>query len=145
MGQERDQRARMQMERERFARAVGASIPQAMPLDRFGNGITPGGNVMYRPEVDLVFHVADVKPIMDPKVPPGMVGVRLTADFQLMVPFGQPLARMIAIGGQQQMPAPSGDQPATAPPPDGEAPAVPTETPVDPPPPAGDTPLVTLE
>lgn len=145
MGQERDQRARMQMERERFARAVASGVPQAMPMDRFGNAIQPGQHALYDPEVSLVFRIADLKPILDPKMPPGMVAMRLTADFTISVPFGQPLARLIAIGGQPVQPPT--DQPADDPPMDREAAeaAIPAEAPVDPPPPAGDTPLVRLE
>lgn len=71
----------------RFRNALSAG--QAAPLDRFGFPIEVGAKVLYRPPMDLVFTVASIKPILDPRQPAGQMDVTLQVSFPLRLPANQ--------------------------------------------------------
>jgi len=52
------------------------AIP-AEPTDRFGVPIRVGDLVMYRANVDPIYEVIDVKPVLHPSAPPGSVAITL--------------------------------------------------------------------
>lgn len=112
-----DQRAneqRMAMERQNFAAALSAGARNAQPIDRVGVAIKKDMIVMYRPPQDIFFRVLDVKPVLDPRYPPGLVNVIVGVEFPITLRAGQPQPNMIVIGG----PRPDGSPTATEPPAD---------------------------
>lgn len=92
-----------------FAQAVAAGDQNAMARDRFGVTIKAGDLLLYRPNVDMVFKVADVKPVLDPRIGPGHVTIVLVVEAPITLRVGMPVSNMIVIG----MPATA---PAEAPP-----------------------------
>lgn len=111
MGRDADlKQMEMAKQRQQFAAAVAAN--QVVPRDRFGVPITAGRLVMYRPNADMVFQVADVSPVVDPRMPTGMVTVMLTIQAPITIPVGKPIINMIVIG-TQALPT---DAPAETPP-----------------------------
>lgn len=84
--QERAQKEHAQNLRN-FAVAFGRG--QARALDRFGNDIRDGDQLMVRFQVDPVVSVVSVNPVLDPKVPAGLIDVMCTVTFPLRVPAGQ--------------------------------------------------------
>ncbi len=67
-------------------------------LDRFGQPIRKGTNVLYRPEIDMVFTVLDVQPVLDPRLPTGTVQVKIRGEATLMLQGNVPLGRFITLG-----------------------------------------------
>jgi hypothetical protein len=100
-----------------FARLV--TIGQLAARDRFGKPIDKDTLVLYRPENDVIYQVTDVRPIMDPRLPPG-VKVTLKATVNLMMPVNVATPNIVTIGTV----VPSSGQPddATPPEPGPEAP-----------------------
>lgn len=87
-------------DRKKLTDTVNIGPINQMPIDRFGNVIREGSTVMFRPEVDLVYQVVGVRPVMDPRAPPGLVDVQLqVAPFVLRVPARQPQLRLTALSG----------------------------------------------
>jgi len=78
--------------------AVHIGPINTFPRDRFGVPIRPGQHVLYRPEIDVVYQVLDVKPILDPRMPTGSVQLVLTVTMPLVLGTQQPIGRLIAIG-----------------------------------------------
>lgn len=72
------------------------------PRDRFGNAIQPGDLVVYHPPVDLVFQVKDVKPVMDPRAPQGLVNVVLVVEVPVGVNVSQVTGNFIRVGRIQE-------------------------------------------
>jgi hypothetical protein len=69
----------------------------AFPKDRFGATIHPGCHVLYRPDVDVVYQVTEVKPILDPRAPQGAISVVLVGQVRLTLKAGTPWDRLIAL------------------------------------------------
>lgn len=82
----------------RIQRAIADGNPQVFPRDRFGVPIQIGTNVLFRPSFDFVYEVKDVRPVLDPNIPPGHVQVVLVSATTLTLPAGQPLMSMVCIG-----------------------------------------------
>ena len=132
-----DQQATQQAQaRQSFAAALAAGDAHAVPRDRFGVAIKAGMKVLYRPNVDMIFDVVDVRPVLDPRMPPGIATIVLQAAAPVTARVGQPLVSMIVIAtdapkdGATQDPPPSGDPvdpPSGDPVPDPPAAESPTE------------------
>lgn len=119
MGSEERRKHEQQAQaRQAFAQALSAGDPHALPRDRFGVAIRPGMKVLYRPNVDMIFDVVDVRPVLDPRLPPGVVTIVLQAAAPVSVRIGQPVINMIVIAtdapkdGAEADPAPPVGEPA---------------------------------
>jgi len=75
-----------------------AGDPQGLARDRFGVPIAKGDLVTYRPGMDLVFEVVDVKPVLDPRAPVGAVVVLLAVSVPLNTMANQPIAEILVVG-----------------------------------------------
>lgn len=79
-----------------FARRVNTgSIPV---IDRMGNQLKPEMVIIYDPEVDQIFEVVNIAPVLDPSAPQGLARVTLQATCQVVVPLGQPIQRFMFCG-----------------------------------------------
>lgn len=99
--------------------------------DRFGTPIVKGSNVLYDPEIPLVFQVVDAKPILDPRAPTGSVQIVLVCQVPLTIPGGHPIGRLLSLGvapGEVEVTDPPADPPADTPA-EGIDPALPVEPP----------------
>lgn len=101
-----------QSQQGRLAEQARAMAVTAPPIDRFGVPLTPKDLVLYRPPMDLIFRVEDVKPVVDPRAPPGMVTLVLSVVTTVHVPAGQPQINMVVVGVAEEQPA---DPPADPP------------------------------
>ena len=81
----------------------------ALPLDRFGRPIQIGAMVAYHSPVDLVFQVANTRPILDPQARPGLVEVTLSVQFPVNVMARQPFIQMIVVVPAQRLDAHESD------------------------------------
>lgn len=76
----------------------------AIARDRFGTPVQRGAAVIFKPEVDLVFQVLDTRPVLDPRLPAGLVDVTIqVAPFTLRMPANQPYPRFVALNGGHPM------------------------------------------
>ena len=82
-----------------FAQAL--STGQAAMLDRFGVQVTKDNLIMYHQPYDLVFVVEDVIPILDPRMPPGLVHVKLSCTTDLQIAVNQRSMTVIACGQRE--------------------------------------------
>jgi hypothetical protein len=101
-------------------------------LDRFGRVLIPGAQVVYRSPIDLVFTVADVAPVLDPRAQAGLHQVKLLCEVTLPAMDRLPVDLLIMVAAPRtaaEQAADNGDQRAEA------------ETP---PAPAGSAPLIVL-
>jgi hypothetical protein len=109
-------------------------------LDRFGQPISVGDIVLFTPPVPQTFAVQAVAPVLDPRMPTGLLQVVLGASLPLLVPKVQPINSLIVVRkaaevakdlaaqqqqAQQQAQAQQDESPI--------APPEPHETPDDPP------------
>ena len=78
-----------------FARGVSSGA--LAPRDRFNRPLAKHQLVLYHPEVDVVYQITDVIPVMDPRIP-GMVRLMLTAIVPLATRAGQPTAPLVIVG-----------------------------------------------
>lgn len=69
-----------------------------VPVDRFGQPLSPGDLVVYDPRSPVVYRVADIRPILDPKAPPGAMQVTLTASAFVSTAHGVPIGELLRIG-----------------------------------------------
>ncbi len=99
MGREEERKRALAMD---ASRAFGAAVRDGLvsALDRFGQPITAGTLVLYRSNVDVVFQVLDVKPVLDPRVPTGAVTLVLAVEIPLTVPVRQPIVTLVKIGAR---------------------------------------------
>ena len=74
--------------RRQFAQSVARG--QLGAMDRFGQPIEAGDQLMVRTPFDLVFTVVTVNPLLDPRAPAGLMDVVCTVTFPLRIPAGQP-------------------------------------------------------
>jgi hypothetical protein len=103
----------------------GAAVNQGTltPMDRFGAPIQDGQLLLYQEPYGLVFRVASVKPVLDPRAPSGLVQVHLTAEFTVPAQVGRPLPMFLVVGTTQPAEAPpTGEEPPAADPPGEEPP-----------------------
>lgn len=103
------------IESRRFQEAV--QMGQVGAVDRLGVAILPGQRAIYAPPHDLMFDVKDVKPVLDPKFPPGTVLITLASVCTVMVMANQPQMNMISVAGERvSRPEPADeDEPPTPP------------------------------
>ena len=111
-----------------WKRETGATIFNV--YDRFGRQIGIG-DMITLPEVgDVVWRVTDVRPILDPKAPPGLCHLQLAAVIMEGVQGGAPLANIVKVRDALEYMTPEMLEKATAEM-RGEAPK--EEPPADPP------------
>ena len=103
-----------------FAQAVAAGDARTLPRDRFGVAVQVGTKVLYRPNVDMIFDVVDVRPVLDTRVGAGVVTIVLQTTAPITCRVGQPLVSMIVVGvaGQQDGATAPADPPPADPPAD---------------------------
>jgi len=92
-----------------FTQAMAAGTAGA--IDRFGKRVEVGQYVLYHSEVDLVFEVKAIAPVVDPMLPVGLVRLSLECTVPVTLPANQ---RQIALAVCRE-PEPHAVQP---PPPD---------------------------
>lgn len=94
--------------RRQFAQAVAQGRTGA--IDRFGQRIQVGDQLMLRLDVDHVYSVTDVRPVLDPKLPPGLIDVLCTITFPLRLEAGLPYAKcnVVARRLEGELPGPEG-------------------------------------
>lgn len=85
---------------QQFLRALSAG--QVHAIDRFGLPIEAGSKVEFHGSLDLVFDVVGVAPILDPKVPPGMLNVTLTVTFPMQLRANQITPTLIRLPHLEQ-------------------------------------------
>lgn len=131
--EERRKQEQLAQARQSFAAAVSSGDPMALPRDRFAVAIKPGMKVLYRPNVDMIFDVVDVRPVLDPRLPPGVVTVVLQGAAPVSVRVGQPVVNMIVIATDAPKDGaglePTGEAPPADPPAEPSAPAEAPESP----------------
>lgn len=89
-----------------FAAAFGRG--QARAVDRFGNPIHDGDKLMLRFQVDPIVDVISVNPVLDPKLPAGLIDVMCTVTFPLRVQAGMPFQMAHIIARRQETSVPAG-------------------------------------
>lgn len=85
--------------RRQFAQAFASGSIKA--IDRIGQPIETGALVMYRPPFDLIYEVHDVKPVLDPRQPVGVVQAVLSCSVPVLLQVNTPVMAMIRVGTQQ--------------------------------------------
>jgi len=94
---DRDQAQReLSQQLQKFARDLATG--RTGLVDRFGIKITPGCYVMYRPDIDLIFEVVDVVPILDHSRPPGHLRAKLIATSDVEFVAGTRAMTMVKCG-----------------------------------------------
>jgi hypothetical protein len=86
-------------------------------LDRFGRVLVPGAQVVYRSPIDLVFTVADVAPVLDPRAQAGLHQVKLLCEVTLPAMDRLPVDLLIMVAAPRtaaDQAADNGDQRAEA-------------------------------
>ncbi len=116
-------RQRMEQSQQAQRRQLLGGIPsaQAEPRDRFGVPIRVGDLVIHRPEPDPIFEVVDVKPVMNPQMPPGMVIVTLAIQMPVYLSTLQPTGNVMVWGNVKDAAEPVAAAPSNI-----ESPAEPT-------------------
>jgi len=113
-----------QKAQQQFLQALSAG--QVHAVDRFGMPITAGAKVLHSGQIDLVFDVISVAPILDPKVPPGMLNVTVTVTFPMQVRANMINPTLIRLPHLEQVmkpqePEPAGEDAGAEKPPNNEA------------------------
>lgn len=84
--------------RQQFAQALAAGT--TAPLDRFANPIKAGSLMLWHLPHDMVWEVKDVSPVLDPRVPPGVVRLKLECILPCDVVAGNVNIGMVVVGRQ---------------------------------------------
>jgi len=115
---DRNQRAVSEFERrqqltkaqEQFARA--AQTGQAAVFDSVGCRIESGQLVVFNPPPNVWrWLVAEVRPMLQPNVPPGMMQVTLQVVVPMQIPAGQKIGNLLVVGEQEQPQAQAAEAP----------------------------------
>lgn len=93
---DRHKEALMRAQMQRFAGAVNSG--KASMLDRFGSPILKGNLIIWRPPFDLIFKVVSVVPILDPRMPAGMVRLTVESTVPLDGMVNQPYMQAVIVG-----------------------------------------------
>ena len=64
-------------------------------LDRFGRPLYLGDLVTCTAPDLLNWEVRDIRPLIDPAAPPGLVEVQLMTSLRMQLPVGQPIVQII--------------------------------------------------
>jgi hypothetical protein len=110
-----DHRARQeQMQKASRAFLQALSAGQVSAVDRFGLKIEPGSKLLYHGAVDVVYDVVSVNPVLDPRVPPGILEIMVTVTFPIRTQANQinPLAVVMPHLRQAPVDAPPTDPPS---------------------------------
>ena len=71
---------------------------EAAPLlDRFRRMLFPGVKVEFHPRLPIVYDVADVRPVVDPRQPAGLWQMTLTATVSFNAFGGTPIEELTAV------------------------------------------------
>lgn len=129
---DRNQQARqqfqMQQELRKFVQAFQAG--QTAPVDRFGNRIAAGALVVWKPPIDMVYQVTDVKPVLDPRAA-GWVTLTLQLTSPVNVMSGRPTDSLIIVGHVEDAKPQAPELPQESPVAVSEAPDAPVDPPLD--------------
>jgi hypothetical protein len=115
---DRNERARLEFAAKAARRqfAQQAEDGQITARDRFGRVIAPGALVLWTPPYPLIYEVLNVTPLLDPRVPPGLVQIVLTATAPLNVAANQAQIGLVVVGrqrdGHAEVSLPEGPEPA---------------------------------
>lgn len=92
------QQQQVELERVRRTFAAGVATGEITGLDRFGHRLTMGSLALFRPPNDLVFEVTEVKPILDPRAPVGLVQLTLVAKCPVTMKVNEPAGNIVRVG-----------------------------------------------
>lgn len=67
-------------------------------LDRLGQHVKPGNQIIFQSGIDTIYEVIDVRPILDPRQPQGLAKVSVAVTFDIPVPVNQPFPPLLVIG-----------------------------------------------
>ena len=67
-------------------------------IDRFGRKVRPGDLVTWQVDIQTIWEIASVKPILDPKAPAGAIQVELRAAGNINALANQILDKLIIVG-----------------------------------------------
>ncbi len=67
-------------------------------VDRFGKLIEAGHLVMYRSNIDIIFEVVDVRPVLNPGAQMPMVQITMQAQFPVQAPAGSRTNEIVICG-----------------------------------------------
>jgi hypothetical protein len=101
----------------RFAKTEALSVSQT--YDRFGRPLQEGDIIHLLGKLDIMWRVVSVKPILNPKAPPGTIEIQLHAVFVTGVPGGQLVTDVIKVKDASEFAQPAGQ--ADGDPGDGES------------------------
>lgn len=87
--------AELARQRRLFAQAF--ALGQTGAADRFGRPIGVGDKILFSNEIDLVFDVLAMTPVLDPNQPPNTVEFTLSTSFPVRVSAGMPYGKAIII------------------------------------------------
>lgn len=76
--------------------------PPSVALDRFGKIVEPGHLVLVHSNVDLLFEVVDVRPVLNPSVAQGQaMQVTIRAHFPVQILSAHPSEGFVIVGESQ--------------------------------------------
>ena len=104
----------------RMAQVLSGAGAREHPKDRFGSPMTKGSHVLFRPAVDVIYQIVDLKPILDPRAPVGTIQALLVAQIPVMFQAGQVHNEMVSLGDLMPQTVEATDGPAE------QAPGVPS-------------------
>jgi len=105
---DRNEAARLQFKQQQAMCQAQQQFRQALAagtvtlIDRIGQPVKEGDLVIYHPPWDFVYEIAEIKPILDPRVAPGNVEVTLTCRAPVHFTVGPPIMTMIRVGHQHE-------------------------------------------
>ena len=77
--------------------AAGVHNGSGRIRDRFGHVLAPGEAVLFSPAMAQVFQIADLQPVVDPRLPAGLVQVVLIPIEPVLVRAEQPQAELVHL------------------------------------------------
>jgi hypothetical protein len=92
--------------------AAGVRSGEVPALDRFGQPLVVGSFVLYHPSVDLMFQVTEVKPVLDPRAPTGLVTVTLAVEIPITLKAGLAQMALVRLGMAQPVAVPDVERPS---------------------------------
>lgn len=96
MSEERRRQEELNRQRNQFAQMVARG--QVAARDRFGRVIKEGDRIILKTDVDLIFDVTSIGPVLDPQMAPGLLRLNLAVAFPLNVIGNQPYMQALVVG-----------------------------------------------
>lgn len=96
---DRNDQARLSVAQQQFASQVHAGHVSAR--DRFGNPVQVGSLIVWHADIDTVWEVVAVRPVLDPSKPPGFLSVEVRAAGQFHALAQNLLPSVITVGARQ--------------------------------------------